>query len=85
MSPRPGPQPVLPESSYVTISDNLYYKRDVRRELAPPVVIPTSGGVKQIPAKGSEETSSETSVKRAGPPLPGRQFEWIKADDVNNN
>ena len=72
MSPRPGPAPVLPESAFVTIADNHYFKRDPRRESAPPQVIVS--GVKQITAKDDPQSKPVA----AGIPTPGRAFKWTE-------
>lgn len=73
MSPRPGPPPVLPESSFVTISANQYHKRDFRRKVAPPVVV--DAGQKLIAAEAKDD-SLPPAPTVSGIPVPGRPYEW---------
>ena len=74
MAPRPGPQPVLPESSFVTISANQYHKRDARRKVAPPLDLTSD---QKLIAKGSE-AASKSVPSVSGAPLPGRPFAWTQ-------
>ena len=74
MAPRPGPQPVLPESCYTTISANHYFKRDGRRESAPPQVLVS--GMKQITAKDAPETKTVAT----GSVRPGKTFNWKQVE-----
>jgi len=74
MSPRPGPSPVLPESSFLVINDNQYYKRDPRRESAPPQLI--MAGHKMIAAN-----SKEPQEKTPGRATPGRAFNWKQVEE----
>lgn len=70
MAPRPGPPPILPESSYLKISTNKYHNRDVRRLAAPPNIIPKD----QI-------KSTEAIAKQSGLPVPGKGFNWTDVTD----
>jgi hypothetical protein len=72
MAPRPGPQPILPETSFVTISANKYHLRDARRNAAPPIEF--AADQKQI-TEGKEAAANPAPV-RYGLPVPGRQFKW---------
>jgi hypothetical protein len=74
MSPRPGPQPVLPESSFTTISDNHYFKRDGRREVGPPQVLVSA--MKQITAKDIRKDENKTVP--VGSVTPGKAFNWTE-------
>ena len=74
MSPRPGPPPILPENSFLTISANQYHKRDVRRQIAPPIDLTKD---QKLIAESSADTAKPPPVKY-GAPLPGRRFEWIE-------
>lgn len=80
-SPRPGPPPVLPESSYLTIAGNHYYKRDVRREVGPPNTIPLGQPTKQITAGGKDHQVDQALKLSGGAPLPGRRFQWKQVDE----
>ena len=74
MSPRPGPQPILPEEAFLTISSNQYHKRDVRRRLAPPLSL--SSEQKLLPQ--TEAPSAQTAPSISGAPVPGKAFKWTE-------
>lgn len=61
---RSPPLPDLPDGPAHQLSDNYYYTRDARREVAPPEVIAT--GSKQV-------TAGESTVKQV---TPGKVFLW---------
>lgn len=72
MAPRPGPPPILPENSFVTISANKYHLRDARRNAGPPFSF--MADQKQITeGKGAP---ANPAPSRYGLPVPGRQFKW---------
>uniref|UniRef100_H2Y9T5 NADH dehydrogenase [ubiquinone] 1 alpha subcomplex subunit 7 n=1 Tax=Ciona savignyi TaxID=51511 RepID=H2Y9T5_CIOSA len=75
MSPRTIPKPNMPPGSSSKLSNNYYYTRDARREIAPPVVL-SSNITTQIAA--GEAPSATPSVKL---PTPGFPTKWSLSTD----
>ena len=73
MSPRPGPQPVLPESAFATISANYYYLRDARRDSAPPQLI-TPGKEQALIGDKSATPPSKSAIR------PGKSYDWNRVE-----
>jgi hypothetical protein len=77
MSPRPGPQPVLPDgptAPNAMLSASYYYSRDARRNGGPPKLI--SSGQKQL-ASGTEGSAvGRPNMYISSAPFPGKPYIW---------
>lgn len=70
MASRSPPLPVLPDGPSHKLSNNYYYARDARREVAPPIVVAGSGAPKKQLADPAAVVPHE-KLK-----TPGRVFLW---------
>lgn len=72
MSPRPGPQPIMPPGEADKIAANYYFTRDARRDHEPPKRV--SSGQKQLLSGDGSSAASST-------PRPGKLYEWSEVRD----
>uniref|UniRef100_A0A0A9WDX7 NADH dehydrogenase [ubiquinone] 1 alpha subcomplex subunit 7 n=1 Tax=Lygus hesperus TaxID=30085 RepID=A0A0A9WDX7_LYGHE len=70
-SARTQPPPDVPGGPAHILSNNYYYSRDGRREVAPPRVIADASGPKQISTPQAGKEVSSFGVK-----VPGKQWKW---------
>ncbi|BES90946.1 NADH dehydrogenase (ubiquinone) 1 alpha subcomplex [Nesidiocoris tenuis] len=73
-SPRTQPPPEVPGGPAHVLSNNYYYSRDGRRDVAPPRILADNTSRKQI---GAGTSLNEKGALSAGTPkTPGKQWDW---------